>query len=207
MQKDKVKSIRTWSQPESFDDVIQFLGLANFYRRFIKNFSRITVPLTKLLKGTDAFVKKSRRRRRSLFRSRTDISNGFFTDETARAFEALKKAFITALVFRYFDSAKSLRIETDVFDKVIEAILCQFNDEGHWHFIAFLSRKLISAKCNYEIYNKELLAIVKSFKHWRHYLESAVHEILIFTNHYNLKKFMKTTKLSFRQIRWVLKLL
>ena len=206
MQEDKVESIRTWPQPESPDDVTQFLGLANFYRRFIKNFSRITAPLTELLKGTDAFVKKSRRRRRSLSRSRTGISNGFLTGEAARAFEALKEAFMTAPVLRHFDPAKPLRIETDASDKAIGAILCQPDDEGHWHPIAFLSRKLIPAECNYEVHDKELLAIVESFKHWRHYLEGAVHEVLVLTDHHNLKKFMETTKLSPRQVRWALEL-
>ena len=202
MQEDKVESIRTWPQPESADEVIQFLGLANFYRRFIKNFSKITTPLTELLKGSNAFVKKSRRRRRSRSRSPATDRNSFLGEEAERAFEALKEAFTTAPVLRHFDPAKPLRIETDASNRAIGAILCQPDEDGHWHPIAFLSRKLIPAECNYEVHDKELLAIVESFKHWRHYLEGATHEVLVLTDHHNLKKFMETTRLSPRQVRW-----
>lgn len=55
---------------------------------------------------------------------------------------------------------------------------------------------------NYETHNQELLAIVESFKHWCHYLESAQHEVLVLTNHHNLKKFIETMRLSPPQIRW-----
>ena len=141
------------------------MNLTNFYRRFIKNFNKIIASLTKLLKNTNTFVKKLRRRRKFLFKFRTDISNNFFIGETARTFETLKKVFITVFVFRYFNSIKLLKIKIDVFDKIIKVILCQFDDKGYWYFIVFLFRKLILAKCNYEIYNKKLLIIVKSFKH------------------------------------------
>lgn len=61
---------------------------------------------------------------------------------------------------------------------------------------------MIPAECNYEVHDKELLAIVESFKHWRHYLEGAGHEVLVLTDHNNLRKFMETTRLSPRQVRW-----
>ena len=107
------------------------MSLTNFYRRFIKNFSKIIASLTELLKDIDAFVKKLRRRRRFLSRFRTSISNSFFIDEIVQTFEALKKTFMITFVFRYFNSAKLLRIKTNVFDKVIKTILCQFDDENH----------------------------------------------------------------------------
>ena len=70
------------------------------------------------------FVKKSRRRRKFLFKSRTNISNSFFIDKITQTFKVLKKAFIIVFVFRYFDLIKLLRIKIDVFDKVIKVILC-----------------------------------------------------------------------------------
>ena len=61
---------------------------------------------------------------------------------------------------------------------------------------------MLSAERNYETHDAELLAIVEDFKTWRHYLEGATHTILVLTDHNNLKKFMETTRLSGRQIRW-----
>jgi len=151
-----------------------------------------------MLKGSGAMLKgKGRKREQPASSDRT-----FLGEQAIEAFEALKQAFLTASVLRHFDPAEPLRVETDASDKAIGAILCQPDSEGHWHPIAYLSRKMIPAECNYEVHDKELLAIVESFKHWRHYLEGAEHEILVLTDHNNLKKFMQTTRLSPRQVRW-----
>lgn len=72
----------------------------------------------------------------------------------------------------------------------------------NWHPVAYYSRKMLPAERNYETHDAELLAIVEGFKTWRHYLEGAVHTVLVLTDHNNLKKFMETTRLSGRQIRW-----
>ena len=109
---------------------------------------------------------------------------------------------MTASVLRYFDLIKSSKVEIDAFDKIIEIILSQQDENDHWHSVAYLFKKMISAKSNYEIHDKEFLIIVDVFKHWRHYFEKVRHEMLVLTNHNNLRKFMKITKLSFRQIRW-----
>ena len=100
------------------------MNLTNFYRKFIKNFNKIIVSFTKLLKSINVFVKKSRCRRRFLFKFRTSISNNFFINEIVRMFKTLKKAFIIAFVFRYFNLIKLLKIKIDAFDKVIKIILC-----------------------------------------------------------------------------------
>ena len=71
--------------------------------------------------------------------------------------------------------------------------------DAHWHPVAFWSRKMIPAECNYDTHNKELLAIVKTFKHWRHYLEGSRHPIEILADHANLRYFMTTKELSGRQ--------
>ena len=111
--------------------------------------------------------------------------------------------FLKVLVLRHFDSTRSLRIKTNVFDKTLNDILLQQDDEDHWHSIAYYFKKLILAKCNYEVHDKKLLTIVDSFKQWRHYLEKVKHDILILIDHHNLKQFMKTTRLLSRQVRWV----
>ena len=75
-------------------------------------------------------------------------------------------------------------------------------DLSQWHPVAFFSRKMIPAETRYETHNGELLAIVEAFKTWRHYLEGCKHEVLVLTDHNNLRRFMDTKSLSSRQVRW-----
>ncbi len=86
----------------------------------------------------------------------------------------------------------------------IGGILSQLtsNDLGRWHPVVFFSRMMIPAKTRYETHNRELLAIVEAFKTWRHYLEGCKHEVLIFTEHNNLQRFIDTKSLSSRQVWW-----
>ena len=81
------------------------------------------------------------------------------------------------------------------------------SDFGQWHPIAYFSRKMISAETRYKTHNAELLAIVKAFKTWRHYLEGCKHEIFVLTDHNKLRRFMDTKSLSFCQVRWAQELL
>jgi hypothetical protein len=76
----------------------------------------------------------------------------------------LKTALTSAPVFVYFQEKKPTKLETDASDGVISAALSQLNDQGNWHPVAFYSKMINSAKCNYSIYNKKLLAIVRSFQ-------------------------------------------
>ena len=73
---------------------------------------------------------------------------------------------------------------------------------GWWHPIAFYLQKMISAKTWYKIHDNEFLAIVEAFKTWRHYLKSCKYKVFVLTNHNNLRRFMDTKSLSFRQVRW-----
>ena len=74
-------------------------------------------------------------------------------------------------------------------------------DLGQWYPVAFFFRKMIPAETRYKTYNGELLAIVEAFKTWRHYLEGCKHEVLVLTDHNNLRRFMDTKSLSSRQVR------
>ena len=98
--------------------------MTNFYKRFIKNFNKITVSFTKLLKSINAFVKKSHYQRNSKFKFRMNNFNSFFNKKIAQTFNVLKKAFIIVSVFRYFDSIKLLKIKTNAFNKTINVIFC-----------------------------------------------------------------------------------
>ena len=77
---------------------------------------------------------------------------------------------------------------------------------GRWHPIVFYSQKMISVETRYETHNNELLAIVEAFKTWWHYLKGCNHKFFVLTNHNNLRRFMDTKSLSFRQVRWAQKL-
>jgi hypothetical protein len=100
------------------------------------------------------------------------------------------------------DPEKEKTLETDASDYAIRMRLTQPGDDGKPCPIAFYSRKLIQAELNYDIHDKELLAIVVAFKVWRVYLEGAKHTIIMKTDHKNLTFFMTTKELTRRQARW-----
>ena len=102
------------------------------------------------------------------------------TDEAQKVFKRLKNTFSSVPVLQHFDPSKPICIEMDALRFAITGILSQLGDpipgrwsDTHWHPVAFWSRKMIPAECNYDTHDKELLAIVKTFKHWRHYLEGS----------------------------------
>ena len=127
--------------------------------------------------------------------------------EDARlAFEQLRSIFATAPFLRYYDSQKKLRLETDISNFDVGAVLSQQDNDDHWRLVVFFFRKLIPAEQNYETHDQELLVIVAAIKQWRHYLEGSNYCIEVLTDHNNLKGFMKQKELNFRQARWALKL-
>ena len=123
------------------------------------------------------------------------------TPEAKKAFEELKMAFTTAPVLRHFNPELPIRIETDASGYAIGGILSQLHGEL-WHLVAYYSRKQIPAETRYDVHDKELLAIIESFKHWRHYCEGSRYKIKVLIDYHNLKRFMSTTRLNSRQIRW-----
>lgn len=177
----KVAAIKDWATPKSVFDIQVFLGLANFYRRFVKNYSKIAAPLTALLKKNAKFV---------------------WSSAAEASFNDLKSRLMTGPILRHYDHTKASVVEPDASDYALGAVISQYDDDGVLHPVAYYSRKLLPAEMNYQIYDKELLAIVCAFKHWRHYLEfsSAATEVL--TDHRNLEYFTTTRHLSRRQVRW-----
>jgi hypothetical protein len=96
-------------------------------------------------------------------------------------------------------------IEANSSDFATGAVLSQQSLNGNkWHPVAFLSKSLLSIKQNYEIHDKEMLAIVWALKKWRHLIEGAEHQFEIWTDHKNLEYFMKVKKLNCRQAWWSL---
>ena len=129
-------------------------------------------------------------------------------------FNHLGLAFTKAPILWHFDPKCHILIETNISGYAIGGMLSQLASEtrpngvviktdlGQWHLVAFFLKKIIPAKTWYEIQNGELLAIVKAFKTWRYYLEGCKHKVLVFTDYNNLRWFMDTKSLSFRQVRW-----
>ncbi|KAK9652865.1 hypothetical protein HCH54_010281 [Aspergillus fumigatus] len=181
MDPDKVKTIVDWQVPTCVTDVQAFIGFGNFYRRFIKDFSKIIAPLVNLTKKGVPFM---------------------WTATCKLSFEALKKAFVNAPILKSFDWTRDVVVETDSSDYVSAGVMSQYDDEGVLHPVAFFSKKLSVTECNYEIYDKELLAIVRCFEEWRPELEGTPSPIKVITDHRNLEYFMSTKLLNRRQARW-----
>src|SRR5258705_3103502 len=107
-----------------------------------------------------------------------------------RAFQALKRGFTTAPVLRHFDPEWAIIVETDASDYVSAGILSQYNDEGILYPFAYFSKKHSLVECNYEIYDKELIAIIIYFEEWCPELKSSVHPIQVLWNRKNLEYFI-----------------
>jgi hypothetical protein len=182
MDPDKVKAIVEWEAPTSVKGVRGFLGFANFYRQFIKDYSDRVMPLTELTHKDRQFT---------------------WTAEANKAFEELKDLFTTAPLLAQFDYDRLTRIETDSSGWCIGGTLQQLTDKGIWVPCAFFSKKNNPAECNYEIHDKELLAIIRCLEAWDAELRG-VNGFEIHTDHKNLEYFMMVRKLTERQMRWSL---
>ncbi|KAI1676228.1 reverse transcriptase [Pyrenophora tritici-repentis] len=118
------------------------------------------------------------------------------------AFDCLKTAFSKAPVLAPFDWDKEIILETDASDYVSAGVLSQYDDNGILRPVAFFSKKHSVTECNYEIYDKELLAIVRCFEEWRPELEGTTSPVKVITDHRNLEYFTTTKLLNRRQARW-----
>ena len=148
-------------------------------------------------------------RSKNLSKSKKTVrSLDFLTPGAKQAFTELKQTFLKAPILHHFDPECHIQIETDASGYAIGGVFSQLtsDDLGRWHPVAFFSQKMIPAETRYETHDGELLAIVEAFKTWRHYLEGSRHEVLVLTDHNNLRRFMDTKSLSSRQVRWAQKL-
>ncbi len=127
------------------------------------------------------------------------------TPKARRFFQELVATFTPSPFLVQCDAKRPIKLETNASGYAISGILFQ-KQEAEWKVVAYFSRKMIDAERNYEIYNAELLAIVESFCHWRHYLEEPYHNVEVLTDHNNLRAFMSMHKLKRRQVRGALDL-
>ena len=117
-------------------------------------------------------------------------------------FQQLKHKFISVPILMHFDAEQEIIVTTDASDYISAGIMSQYDDNVVLHPSAYFLKKHSPAECNYEIYDKELIAIIRCFKEWRPELESTPHPIRVLSDHKNLEYFMSTKLLSYRQARW-----
>ena len=118
------------------------------------------------------------------------------------AFDALLGTFSNAPFLAHFDPALPCVVEADASDVALGVILSQRARTGTLHPLAFYSRKLLPNEINYQVHDKELLAIVAAFEQYRHFLESNHHRVLVYSDHRNLQYFNSSRLLNRRQVRW-----
>ena len=187
MDPKKVDTILNWPAPQNLKDVQSFLGFCNFYRRFILKFSQIVMPLTALTKTIEG--------KKVTFQ---------WSSECQQAFERLKLMFASNPILRHFDPERKAWVMVDASDYVTAGILLQEDEQAILHPVAYFSKKMSPAECNYEIYDKELMAIVRAFEEWRPELIGSDPQTptTVFSDHRSLEYFMSTKELNRRQARW-----
>ena len=175
----KVRAIVEWPRPQTVKDVRSFLGLAGFYRRFIKNFSLKARPLTDLTKEKNVWE---------------------WNEKEEKAFVTLKRSLVIAPVLHMPNFDLQFVVTTDASLVSVGAILEQDFGKG-MQPVAFASRKLHPAETRYSAYERELLGIVWAIGQWRHYLEGR--HFVIQTDHSSLRHLPNQPSVSRRVWKWV----
>ena len=166
IEAEKVDEVLSWLQPKNVKDVRKFLGLTNYYRRFIKDFTQV-------------------------------VDEKWQQEEAQqKAFDKLKRIFTSKLVLAAPDLDKEFRVEVDTSNYATGGVLSMKCSDEKWRPVAFISKSLSDTERNYEIHNKEMLAVVRYLETWRHFLEGVVIKFEIWTDHKNLEYFMKAQKLN-----------
>ena len=180
MEEEKVDGVLSWPEPKNVKDIRKFLGLANYYRRFIKDFTQVARPINML--------------------TRKDVKWQWGVEQQ-KAFDKLKRVFTIKPVLAALDLDKEFRVEADASNYTTRGVLSMKCSDEMWRPVTFISKSLSNTERNYEIYDKEMLAVIRCLEAWRHFLEGAATKFEIWTDYKNLKYFMKAQKLNRRQAR------
>ena len=176
----RITAITSTKPPRNPTEVLAFLGSANFFRDFIPDFSKITQPLTDLLKKGVAWS---------------------WTTTEQEAFVTLLTAFTSAPILHHFDSALPTVVTTDASQFAIGGWLGQTHPDNILYPCAYWSRKLSSAERNYPVHERELLALVEFTKRFRHFV--AGNPFTARLDHRSIEHIFTQPHLSGRQIRWL----
>ncbi|KAM1624799.1 hypothetical protein ACFX2K_022947 [Malus domestica] len=180
VDKSKIDLVRHLPSPTSVREVRSFLGHAGFYRRFIKDFSKVAQPLCRLLQKEVAFE---------------------FTKECTTSFNQLKELLTTAPIIVPPDWSLPFELMCDASDYALGAVLGQRKDKRP-HVIYYASRTLNDAQLNYSTTEKELLVVVFALDKFRSYLIGT--KVIVFTDHAALKYLLTKKEAKPRLIRWML---
>lgn len=183
MDPKKLVAISEWPIPKKKVHVQEFLGLCNFNRKFIEGFGNISKPLTRL----------------------TGNGPWQWTEEKQGVFERLKEAFAKLPNLTAYVSGQPLHLEVDASGYATGAVLSQKQKEsGDWKPLGFASKSFHEAERNYEIYDKEMLAIIRGMKEWKHLLQGSIEPFKVWSDHKNLEYWRTAQDLTRRQARWAL---
>ena len=185
---EKVKAVSEWPVPTSKQEVRSFIGFCNFYRRLIKNCSGRMAPLSDLVK--DSVPEK-------------DGFTDYWKEEAQTAFEDMKQALTSEPVVILASDDKPYLLECDASNAAVGAVLYQQReDTGQWHVVGYMSKRLGGAQSRYDPSKLELLALIVSLRHWRHYLQGCKCLTIITDNEPLIS--LRTTKNPSRMLqRWL----
>ncbi len=157
------------------------MSFVNFYKWFIKKFFKLIDSLTVLIRKDQSFN---------------------WIQQCQFVFNWLKQTFITVSILMHYNLNLLVTVKIDVFDYVVIEVMSQRDDNEQLRSVIYFSFKMLLAECNYEIYDKKLLAIIRAFEKWKLELKDTLNLVEIIFNHKNLEYFMSIKLLSQRQVRW-----
>src|SRR5258705_950631 len=164
----KVCRVTEWLTPMKVKEVQSFLGFVNFYQKFIHDFSNIACPLYALTRKTQQWV---------------------WGSPEQEAFDALKKAVTSAPILTFPSQSGRFCLECDTSNFATRVVLSQAQADGMHQPITFMSKGFSDVEYNYQIHDKEMLAIMRALDEWHHFLEGATEKFKILMDHWNLTYF------------------
>ena len=179
----KVEAITSFPAPQTKREVMRFLGMAGYYRKFCRNFSIVTAPLTNLLRKQEPFI---------------------WTSACQEAFERVKAILLSSPVLTAPDFDKQFKLYVDASDVSAGAVLQQEDDQGIDHSVSYFSRKFEDTQRRYSIIEKETLALLLALKHFDVYLNMTAKPVLVFTDHNPIVFINKMKEKNQRLLRWSL---
>jgi hypothetical protein len=181
----KISGIKDWPTPKTVKEVRSFLRFCNFYHPFIKGFATIARPLNELTRKDVPWV---------------------WNDRQQQVFTTLKHRVTSEPILAQPVLTDQFDLEVDASGFAVGAVLLQKKEDGKPHPVGYYSATLNEAERNYDIYNLELLAIIKALCHWRPLLAGSPHDIRVFSDHMNLQYWHDPQKISRRVAREFLEL-
>ena len=183
MDPTKVRAVTSWPPPCNLKELRGFLWFTNFYRWFIQDFARVTRPLNDLTKKDMPWI---------------------WGSVQQQAFNSLKNSFTLQPILMMWEPDRPTRLEVNASGYATGGVLLQQLDNSQWHPVAFWSESMVEAERNYEIYDKEMLTIIRGLEDWRHYLEGLPEPFTIVTDYCNLEYWWTAQNLTQQQACWSL---